>query len=372
MSFPVLLENTNFSLSPAVRFPINELVSKFLNYGGGEKAHQLRTRLRGAIADRSCSTAWVVADEQMQPVALYAQRKGPASLEVPLLRAVGPLASTLSRHVAHIQRQRALQLGLPEARVCDDMLSASFRAALAAEGYRYDEAGAWRATPRRGVLRANAIGAFGRSPDRDQRAINERLRGVAEDLPRSPRLAADLERELAPLKVLGAGIRSYLVPIKSHWAAELFDSALSRGTLFGRDPALGISREHVYYSGALRPPRIPARIVWYVSGAARAGSAPVRSVSTIQEAVVDRPGTLYRRYQHLGVWKRDEVLAAARNGKVLALRFSDTELLNNPLSLAELRSLCEHAGHTLVLRSIAELPEHLFASIYERGTDGHD
>ena len=369
---PVMLENTSFSLSPAAKFPVDELVARFLNYGAGEKAYRLRARLRETIADRAYSTAWVVADEREQPVALYAQRIGPASLEVTLLRAVGPMASTLSRHVAHMQRQRAMHLGLPEARVSDDMLSASFHAALAAEGYRYDVNG-WRATPRRGLLPVSDIGAAGGPLVRHEQEIAEMLSSVVDDARFRPGLAADLERELAPLKLLGAGIRSYLVPIKSHWAAELFDSALSRATLFGRDPALGISREHVYYSGALHPPRTPARIVWYVSGAApRGGPGAVRAVSTLEEAVVDRPGTLYRRYQHLGVWKRDEVLATARNGKALALRFSDTELFANPISLAELRTLSEDARHTLFLRSVAELPEHLFASIYERGIDGHD
>jgi predicted nucleic acid-binding protein/GNAT superfamily N-acetyltransferase len=369
---PLLLEDTTFSLRPAGEFSIDELVARFLSYGSGEKRNRFEAILTASLAARRTTDVDVIADEHDRPVALYAQRKGPDTLEVLLLRVAGPMASTLSRHVVHLQRQRALQLQLAQVSVIDEMMSDPLRPALATEGFRGDESG-WLAAPRLGIIQATELDD---SPDFGNRigpGLPDEVRGF--DRPSvTPELAADLERNASPLRVVGAGITTYLVPIRSFWAAQLFDSSLSEATLFGRDPVLGISREHVYYSGSLRQLHTPARLLWYVSGnpGQHNGAQMVRAVSTLDEAVIGRPGTLFRRYQQLGVWKLKEVTAAARKDKVLAIRFSDTQLFEHPVPLSVLRTLSDEVGHTLFLRSLTEIPEPMFASVYERGINGPD
>jgi predicted nucleic acid-binding protein len=369
---PLLLEDTTFSLHLAGDFSVNELVARFLSYGSGEKRNHLEAVLTSSLAARRTTDVCVIADEHNRPVALYAQHLGRGVLEVPLLRVAGPMASTLSRHIVHLQRQRALQLRLGQVTVTDDMISDPLRPALATEGFRGDD-GEWHAAPRRGILHARDVGDAPEVRHRHGSNLSDAVPEF-ENPSVTPELAADLERQASPLKVVGAGITTYLVPIRSSWAAQLFDSSLSEATLFRRDPVLGISREHVYYSGALRRLRTPARLLWYVSGDRRRcnGTQMVRAVSTLDEAVIDRPGTLFRRYQQLGVWKREEVMVAARKDKVLAIRFSDTQLLEHPVPLDVLRTLSGEAGHTLFLRSLTEIPERLFASVYERGINGPD
>src|SRR5262249_14594300 len=132
-----------------------------------------------------------------------------------------------------------------------------------------------------------------------------------------------------------------------------------------RADALGMSREHVYYSGSRQRPRLPARILWYVSG-----DRCVRAVSRVDEVVVERPRTLHRRYQHLGVWQLHDIEQAATRGKAMALRFSDTELLPEPVPLTEFKAMATAHCHTLFLQSIHEVPEHLFVAVYERGRHG--
>lgn len=360
---PVQLEHTSFQLSAASNHPIDELARRFLNTAAGERIRDLRRRLSEVYAD-SNAKAYVITDAAGQPAAMIARTTAGHALEVPLLRVAGPMASTISRHVAYLQRHHAVTIGQPSVRVTDRHLSQPLPEALTAEGFTPAGDG-WIAAPRAGCSLASQVPHALSGPGGTPEVVPK---GILRDLERgrvAPSIADDLERRHSPLKVIGVGIRTYLVPIKPGWAASLFDKGLSEQTLFPRADALGMSREHVYYSGSRHKPRLPARILWYVSG-----DQCVRAVSRIDEAVVDRPRTLHRRYQHLGVWQLHDVEQAATRGKAMALRFSDTELLPEPVPLPELRAMATGLCHTLFLQSIHEVPERLFVAIYERGRHG--
>jgi len=344
------------------------LVGRFLSTDAGERAHSLTRLLRDAIADHTTTQTLVITDGNGDAVGLIARRAEATTMEVSLLRVAGPLATTISRHLVHLQRLAAVEDGLPLVRVSDPYISSALVSALIAEGFT-QLADGWFTAP------------FALQTDIHEFASRLQARGmplglvpghVIRELEAGKihaSVAGELERQHSPLKLLGAAITTYLVPIKHEWARQLFDVGLSEETLFPRHEILGISREHVYYSGSARTLRLPARIVWYVSGREKWGARRVRAVSRLEEAVVGRPRTLYRRYQHLGVWRREQVEASASRGRALALRFADTELLKRPVTLAELRTIADESRHTLVLRSISELPEHMFAQIYKVGND---
>lgn len=185
--------------------------------------------------------------------------------------------------------------------------------------------------------------------------------------------AAILEHDRWPLKVTDAGIPTFVVPIRPHWAEQLFDSTLAAGTLFGRDGGLGLSREHVYYrkprnSNGIRP---PARILWYVSGrSAGQHQGSIRAVSQLAEVVVDRPFTVYQRFARLGIYSEDQVRACANDqGMVMALRFVDTELLATPVGLSEIRSLFDSEGAMFVApMSPRKIDEQWFVQLYKESS----
>lgn len=363
---PIQLEHTRFSVVPASDCQLNDLVARFVNSAAGERSKHLASELREAIADQDGAEALVIVDDTSVPHVLVVRGVADDVLKLRILRAAGPFASTLSRHIAYLQRRKAVDDGRRLVLVTDQNLPVAVHGALTAEGFTPTSDG-WAAAPRSGSVTPPSLAAsLGLLPS-ELLPDNVVAQIGSQSLPTS--IAADLERRHTPLKVLDAGIKSYLVPIRHLWAAQLFDAALSEQMLFARDDVLGMSREHVYYSGARRTLELPARLVWYVSGS-RPGSKSVRAVSRLEEAVVDRPRTLYRRYQHLGVWQQHEVEGAAHRGRTLALRFSDTELLAHPVALADLRSIAADYCHPLFLRSISEIPEHMFASVYERGTHG--
>ena len=211
----------------------------------------------------------------------------------------------------------------------------------------------------------------------DGRYVCEVERGIdtASELVRAagPVAAAALERQRWPKKVCGAGLQTFMVAIHPSWAEQLFDTNLAAGTLFGRSVDLGLSREHVYYRrpGAAGGMTTPARILWYVKGGVPAHQVGhLRAVSLLEEIVVGRPRVLYKRFARLGVWTERQVMKATNaNQEVMALRFTDTEVLANPLELDELRRLYAQTGSTFTApQSPRRVPEHTFRLLYTRAS----
>lgn len=372
---PVLLENTRVKLEQPSPDRDEELHESFLNTRTGERKGELTKLLR---ACRSDPRRWEIrlvrgADDSL--MALFARSTAGPVLEVPLLRVTGRPAATMARHIAHLLRTSAILASASAIKITDQMMSVQVPDALSVEGY-VSSGGCWWASPvdkhaSREVL-AEDLEALGtRLPDSLEldRAV-ERLRSA--DLQAAE--VAELERRFAPMKIAEAPLVAYLIPIQPQWAEQLFDTDLSEQTLFARNEALALSREHVYYSAAARGSLAPpARLAWYVSvDRRRPGTGAVRAVSRLEEVLVGRPLDLHRRFGHLGVYRREQLLEMApKTGKLVALRFADTEVFADPVPREELIALAKRYGSNLVLRSPQRLPEHLFDSLYARGRRTH-
>ncbi len=166
----------------------------------------------------------------------------------------------------------------------------------------------------------------------------------------SPRVMSEIERLLWPAKITDAAIPTFIIPIRPEWAKELFDEELANQTLFGATPELALNRESVYYrsnqnSGGLRA---PGRILWYVSSGARySGTGQIRACSRLDEVVVADPKSLYRRFKRLGVYRWERVYEVAKkdvSNRIMALRFSDTELFKAPISRKQALSILKNDG----------------------------
>jgi predicted transcriptional regulator len=180
-------------------------------------------------------------------------------------------------------------------------------------------------------------------------------------------IAGVMERTWWPAKVMDSLMPSFLVPIEPRWSTELFNVP---ATLIPRNDVLGISREHVYYrSSGHRNESVPARLLWYVSkGTAGQQGQMVIGSSRLDEVVVDTPDILFTRFEHLGVYGREQVRATAdTSGRAMALRFSDTEIFSNPVTLRRLNSLAEAQGLRLSLMSLSKISNLLFQAVYEEG-----
>lgn len=353
---PTVLHATSVSMRTALGVE-TEFVRRFLNYAEGERKPQLETELRKALAAPTLYEALVVADAAGTLIGGLVRMRDGDTIDVPVMRVSGSdrLSYATARQLTYLQRQEAA--GIAQAGrvvVRDRHPSGPVRYALELEGYEHTDEG-WVSEVRRGVYAAVDIPEM-----TDVEGGNAVGR------------AAALERTRWPMKVIGAGLPTFVIPIRPPFAEQLFDSTLAAQTLFGREPGLGLSREHVYYRSPLNAGRIaaPARLLWYVSGQTVGQSeGSIRAVSQLAEVVEGRPLTLHQRFARLGVFDEHQVRAAGSSGRVMALRFTDTELFEKPIPLSDIRSIAQSLGGKFVaLPSPQQIDEVVFARLYREAS----
>lgn len=354
---PTALHATSVSIRSVVGTEA-EFVRRFLNYSEGEHKADLEAELRRALAEPAVHDALVVTDDAGTLVGGILRRRSEDTIDVDVMR-VGSSDRTgyaVARQLAFLQRQEAASSGRPVRVVLRDQHpSVPVRYALELEGYEHTSEG-WVSEVRPGVPMISGLA--------------EAANVVASD---ALELAAALERTRWPMKVMGTGLPTFVVPIRPAWAEQLFDSTLAVQTLFGRQLGLGLSREHVYY----RKPRNangiapPARLLWYVSGKTLSQSeGSIRAVSQLAEVVVGRPLTVHQCFARLGVYDANQVRKIVDdNGEVMALRFTDTELLIKPIPLSKIRSIARSDGANFTApQSPRPIDERVFERLYREAS----
>ncbi|HYO71833.1 MAG TPA: hypothetical protein VEU33_37725, partial [Archangium sp.] len=155
------------------------------------------------------------------------------------------------------------------------------------------------------------------------------------------------------------------------WAQHLFDERLAAHDLFGARLDLALNREAAYYRAAHAPYlKAPARILWYVSQDKKGrfgGTGEVRACSRLEEVVIDTPKPVFRRFRRLGIYEWRHVLETAKgdvNGKIMALRFCDSEALRQPVSRRQMLSVLKEFGIRTQLQSPLKIPPEAFVRLY--------
>jgi hypothetical protein len=172
-------------------------------------------------------------------------------------------------------------------------------------------------------------------------------------------------------------IPTFIIPIKYWYAKDLFDSQLAQGGLFGaKEDILLLRRESVYYRSK-HPScglKTPARILWYVTQSQdkqdnnMLSLKSIRACSRLDQIITGKPETLYKSFRRLGVFDRQQVLNIAKkkknpNKEIMAIRFSDTEIFENPINLTEIKEIIP----SLFLLSPKEILNDDFILIYNKG-----
>jgi GNAT superfamily N-acetyltransferase len=353
---PAALQGTAIREIAAADATQEEVARAFLNYGMSETRARFLQIYRRALALPDEFTSRAFHDSNRRLLGMFVRHNAGEELVIDLLRAATgyAISAVVSRQLAYLQRKAAADGGLSRVVLRDAKASAPIIRALPEEGY-FRDGEWWVAEVKPGMLPWEEVTAW----------ISSRAR--------PPDAAAAYEHRWWPLKVMGAGVPAFMVPIRPRWAEELFDTGLAERTLWGRTTSLGLQREHVYY----RRPRndrgivAPARILWYVSAERHVHpEAHIRAVSRLEEVVVGEWAPLFNRFSHLGAYSSEQVRHAADDaGKVMALRFVDTEVLGHPVSLSDLRAAWRDAGLEFV-PPISPQPvrEDLFGEIYARGS----
>ena len=115
----------------------------------------------------------------------------------------------------------------------------------------------------------------------------------------------------------------------------------------------------------------PGRILWYVIDDKKyQGSKCIRACSFLDDVVVGRPKELFRRFDRLGVYEWKHIIELAKEDidtRLMVVRFSDTQLLANPIFWDTFQSVLQEAGVRTQLQSPQLIPPQIFEKLYRQG-----
>lgn len=357
---PAALSATELSLRDISNDP--DLAAPLLSNGTGERRGDFDCRLEEVSASRPSSRLTLVEDPESEALALVGATARESVLTVSVVRVhAGPLEATLAAQIAQYLRTLARDLGCSSIVLDDPHLSRALPKALQSDGFTKVADGQLAALTIDLRVRSTGLDQIVRQATSNLSkaqadALLHLARNLAKDSP------AALEHAFRPLRLLDADLPTWLVPIRHHWASDLFGHP---AMLMPRSIGLGLSTEHVYYKKGKAGETAPGRILWYVSGDR---GREVFGCSLLVEVRDGQAKELYRDYRRLGIYAFDDVKASAdKSGSVRALNVTDTELFPVPVSLTRLRSLASSTGDGLNLVGARRISKPLFQAIVREG-----
>ncbi len=369
---PARLAGVHIALARVRASDIDSLAIRFLAHEDGEKKAHLLAEMRAAASAPDRTDFQRIDGADGIPVALLLlDFSDEHRLRVRLFRVKGtPTDRTLAQHLVWHSVREGVRLGKNELEVTDLHLSSQIQAALQHLYFTSSKNGFVRRSARGLRTLEEMERCLGREISLSQ--LEEGTSGIAESTATvRARQQLLLESALWPAKASNGPLDTYIVPIRPHWAMQLFDEQLSREDLFGGDPSLLLRTENIYYRAA-RPsiPKAPSRVLWYVStakGVSRAGQLVACSLVTGQ--FVDQAKVLFKRFQRLGAFGWHDVLRVARGvptNRVLGFTFGYTELFSRPVPWRVLRVLLgEHGLAGTTLQAPVRVPPAFFAAVYK-------
>ena len=99
----------------------------------------------------------------------------------------------------------------------------------------------------------------------------------------------------------------------------------------------------------------------------------IRACSILDEVIVDKPSDLFKRFERLGVYEWQnlvEMVDGDLNKDIMALKFSNTELFQKPVSLDGVREILRDIdGKNPQPLSPQQISPRAFTLIYMMGSD---
>lgn len=353
------------------------LADRFQCVSLGESRPHFVRELTAFLSSPAKFKSHVIYDENKSPLALVIYgSKNENILEMPLFRvARGSLAPTVARYLAKRAILTACQEKKGIAVVSDSCVDQTVADALRESSFTHEN-GRWTrvvlnfSAPKEDLARHLELLSNDFRDEKD--LFLEIANGLRKTLITDVRKLAEFEDLLWPAKIVDAEIPSFIIPIQPGWAQHLFDEHLASQELFGARADLALNCEAVYYRAkTLCGLQAPARILWYVSqNDDFSGAGSIRACSRLEDFSVDTPKQLFRRFRRLGVYEWRNVYELAKkdvNNNIMAIRFSDTELLTKSIPWPEMRKLLTAEGIRSQIQTVTRIPSELFATLYVRG-----
>jgi GNAT superfamily N-acetyltransferase/predicted nucleic acid-binding protein len=371
---PARLAGVNCDIKSIESSNLNKLIEEFLRSEKGEKKHELSLQISQIISGIKNSTIKVIADHEGVNLGMTGSTSEHDSLILSMIR-VKPsgLSATLFKQLVSNAILSAVVAKKNFIVITDQMLLDEEKVILM--DYGFDQHGdCWRKT---------AIDWVGDSSELfpkniwlenqiDMKLIQNKLRTihVKEEL---DLYKYKIERKFWPLKLTDLDLPAYIIPIKPHWAGQLFDYLSSESTLFGSKPELIWNNENIYYRNVKPVSEIsPGRILWYASSDDRLiRTNGIVGCSYLDEVYVDGAKKLFQKFKRYGTYEWSHVYNLAQedvNKEIKALKFSDTELFNVPIGFNEVGEILESNGQKAnTFASPVKISSSTFFDLYKKG-----
>lgn len=371
---PARLAGTLYEINRVQSKSENLLVNKFQNQLAGEKQTNLKEQLRRLLSsphDTECYVAW---DQKNDPIGLITYTKKEGVLQIDLLRVFRKhsLSTTIVRFLVGQLIKKSFSENCHVIQVCDKFLDTETVEALIEDHFISTNDGWLKLSL---PLYASSSELIGKLDELSQHHSDLKeycltIQSSLVDSKASNDIVSlwEIEVALSPALITDSDIPCFIVPIKPQWAKQLFDEHLASQDLFGAKVDLALNREGVYYRSIRNSFGLaaPARIIWYVSQNNRfPGSGSLRAYSRLDEVVVGYPKPLFRQFRRLGIYEWEDVLNTANgdNKQLMALRFSNTAMLEKPLPWDKAINSLSSVGIRTQLQSPCPIPESLFFSL---------
>lgn len=333
---------------------LDVLAAKLHSPSQRETRVQFVAKLRALLCDVQATVTAAQVDGA--PLFLVAHRQTANRCEIAVLRCNrSALAATALRHALLQITADTAKLGGRPIVVRDSQLSEEVQSILHELGFRIGADG-WEKI---------ALRFLGDAP-----AFEEALKTIGQPAISDRTSGTEIEAQYWPAKVLGLGVHTWAIPIRSSWATALFETSFADEQLFRPKRELILSRENVYYSAAIQSGMEgeTGRLLWYVSTKDRhqAGAQTIRACSRLLEVRRGPAKALFNEFRRLGVFEWRDILEIAGGDsakEILAIRFADTELFEQPFLGEQAKGLGIRNNFT----SPVKAPETAFAEIYRHG-----
>lgn len=356
---PVRLAGSSLKKVRVQRGQEELLTQYFVSNDQKENTSKFRQYLRRFISDTDKFESYVVSNKEQLPIALFVYGKIKNNeLEIPLLRvSKNPLAATLARHIIFKAILFSANEGKHFTRITDPYLEEIVINAIQDDNFIRVNNGWFKINLALAETASNLSKYLNKLGSSLHQEYDFCLK-IAESLNselflNDVKISADFEKFLFPAKIIDSHINNFIIPIQPRWAQDLFDEDLAQQTLLPlleletKKIGLSFNREAVYYKTITHRKSLnaPGRILWYVSqDKSYCGVSSIKACSFIDEVLIGKPKELYQRFQRLGVYKLDDIMKISpdKNGDIMAIRFSNTELLKYPIPLQKVQEVLDN------------------------------
>lgn len=320
---------------------INTIASEFVS--STEKVHAFKQILIESCSDVKKSLFKVVKEHDGTYLGCFVCTEKDKELHVKVIRTKdGKISNVLFQQLVNDIISHAIDIQVECIIIYEQNLSSERKNGLSASGFVQSETGGyWYKIVCRGLFSINELLSLPAVKRFWSKVKIENSLSKYEQL-QKPVYLINIERQVWPAKIKDIDIPTYIIPIKPHWAGQLFDYFISEQTLFGSNPRLLWSRENVYYR-SVKPvlEKSPSRILWYVSSDADKATGRDKGIvacSYIDEVHIDTAFRLFQRFKNYGIYEWIDILKCAKyneNNEIKAIKFSDTEVFKKiiPLSI---------------------------------------